>query len=101
MTGWNLGDSNDDDDNAHGSGNNYYIIVTRGKLVKQRKEVEVANIQNCSYDYAERNIELSKVRIMPLNRCAYKCYAIHVSKDTQGFPTSWKKLKLEIEECCE
>ena len=45
-----VGESNADDDNTHVLGNNYYIIMTKGKVIKQRTEVEIVNIQYCSYD---------------------------------------------------
>ena len=99
-----MGDSNDDDNNAHGLGNNYYINVTTGIVIKSGTEVEIANIQNCSYDSCRKKniiVQVTDHGSEYQSGPAYKCYAIYFSKDAERFLTPRKKLKLEVKECCE
>ena len=104
LTGWHLGNSNDDNDNTHDLGNNYSINVTKGIFAKSGTEVEIANFRIVHMIYAERKRELSKVKIISLNTKVevltnvMQFTFLKMSKDSLLLQ---KKLKLEMEECCE
>ena len=105
LTGWHLGNSNDDNDNTHGSGNSYSINVTTGIFAKSGTEVENCRIFRIVHMiYAERKRELSKVKIIGLNTKVevltnvMQFTFLKMSKDSLILQ---KKLKLEMEECCE